>query len=263
MNDVSVIRAFPARPINKRAREGGRGMDGLEKENARRSVLEKLGISSFVTTAALDISAGHSLHVEQQRTPARFIIDGLTIDAPAGVYHPTPESSSLLFIRNIMAMNKPKIPKTLEIGAGCGAISLFVAHRWKSTVVATDIAPEALEAIRKNARLNDIAIEPVHSDLFDRVEDRDFDLIVFNAPLIDKEPESDLERSTLCDPGGQILRRFLEKAGGFLNESGLIIFSVCCNTAYEVLAGIDLKYRIIGIEVVGNGFWRAIVGGEN
>ena len=148
-------------------------MDSLEKENARRSVLERLGISSFVTTAALDISAGHSLHVEQQRTPARFIIDGLTIDAPAGVYHPTPESSSLLFIRNIMAMNKPKIPKTLEIGAGCGAISLFVAHRWKSTVVATDIAPEALEAIRKNARLNDIAIEPVHSDLFDRVEDRD------------------------------------------------------------------------------------------
>ena len=130
-------------------------------------------------------------------------------------------------------------------------------------MVATDIARDALEAIRHNARLNDIAIEPVYSDLFDHVTDRDFDLIVFNAPLIDKEPENELERSTLCDPGGHILRRFLEKAGGFLSESGLIIFSVCCNTAYEVLADIDLKYRIIGIEVVGNGFWRAIVGGEN
>jgi methylase of polypeptide subunit release factors len=140
---------------------------------------------------------------------------------------------------------------------------LFVAHRWKSTVVATDISHDALESIRHNARLNDIAIEPVYSDLFDHVSDRDFDLIVFNAPLIDKEPENDLERSTLCDPGGHILRRFLEEAGGFLSKSGLIIFSVCCNTAYEVLADIDLKYRIIGIEVVGNGFWRAIVGGEN
>jgi methylase of polypeptide subunit release factors len=262
MNDISVMRTFPALTFDELAREGRR-MDGVERENARLFILETLGISSFVTTAALDISAGHNLHVEQQRTPARFIIDGLTIDAPAGVYHPTPESSSLLFIRNIMAMNKPRIPKTLEIGAGCGAIALFVAHRWKSTVVATDISREALEAIRHNARLNDIAIEPVYSDLFDHVNDRDFDLIVFNAPLIDKEPENDLERSTLCDPGGHILRRFLEKAGGFLNESGLIIFSVCCNTAYEVLADIDLKYRIIGIEVVGNGFWRAIVGAEN
>jgi methylase of polypeptide subunit release factors len=238
-------------------------MNDVEKEIARRSVLDKLGISSFVTTAALDISVGHRLHVEQQRTPARFLIDGLTIDAPAGVYHPTPESSSLLFIRNIMAMNKPSIPKTLEIGAGCGAISLFVAHRWKSTVVATDIAPDALEAIRHNARLNGIAIEPIHSDLFDHVQDHDFDLIVFNAPLIDKEPEVELERSTLCDPGGHILRRFLEQAGSFINGQGLIIFSVCCNTAYEVLDKIDLRYRIIGIEVVGNGFWRAIVGGEN
>jgi methylase of polypeptide subunit release factors len=238
-------------------------MNDVEKEIARRSVLEKLGISSFVTTAALDISVGHRLHVEQQRTPARFIIDGLTIDAPAGVYHPTPESSSLLFIRNIMAMNRQTIPKTLEIGAGCGAISLFVAHRWKSTVVATDIAPDALEAIRHNARQNDIGIEPVYSDLFDQVDDRDFDLIVFNAPLIDREPEVEMERSTLCDPGGHILRRFLEKAGGFLGETGLIIFSVCCNTAYEVLDPIDLRFRIIGIEVVGNGFWRAIVGGQN
>jgi len=257
------MRVVPARPFNERGRESGQRLEGVQKENARRSVLEKLGISSFVTTAALDISAGHKLHVEQQRTAARFIIDGLTIDAPAGVYHPAPESSSLLFIRNIMAMNKPEIPKTLEIGAGCGAISLFVAHRWKSTVVATDIAPDALEAIRQNARQNDIAIEPIYSDLFDRVVDRDFDLIVFNAPLIDREPEVDLERSTLCDPGGRILRRFLEKAGGFLNEPGLIIFSVCCNSAYEVLDDIDLKFRIIGIEVVGNGFWRAIVGGEN
>jgi methylase of polypeptide subunit release factors len=255
--------ALLARGSAMNPREKEFRMTGMDKENARRSVLDKLGISSFVTTAMLDISAGHNLHVEQQRAPARFVIDGLKIDVPGGVYHPTPESSSLLFIRNIMAMNKPSIPRTLEIGAGCGAISLFVAARWKSTVIATDIDPHALEAIRHNARQNEIEIEPVLSDLFENVTERDFDLIVFNAPLIDKEPEVDLERSTLCDPGGHILRRFLEKAGGFLGKDGLIIFSVCCNTAYEVLDGIDLKFRIIGIEVVGNGFWRAIVGGEN
>src|SRR6202161_3399523 len=95
------------------------------RQRARSSVLTKLGLSSLVSTSMVDIAEGHHAHVERQTIPARFLIEGLTIDAPAGVYHPTPESSSLLFIRNIMAMNKPRIPKTLEIGAGCGAIALF------------------------------------------------------------------------------------------------------------------------------------------
>ena len=195
--------------------------------------------------------------------PAQYQIDGLTINAPAGVYHPTPESSSLLFIRNIMAMNKPRIPRTLEIGAGCGAISLFVAARWKSEVVATDIAPEAIATIKDNARRNDLTIRVIESDLFESIPERDFDLIVFNVPLIDKEPEDDLERANLCDPGGRILRRFLERAGEFLAPSGLIIFSACSNTAYEALDGIGLKFRIVGLELVGDGFWRAIVGAEH
>jgi methylase of polypeptide subunit release factors len=238
-------------------------MPSADKETARRKVLAELGLSVVVSTAFLDIAAGHRQHVELQRKPARFMIDGLTIDAPGGVYHPTPESSSLLFIRNIMAMNKPRIPRTLEIGAGCGAISLFVANRWKGHVVATDISDEAIRAIHNNCDMNKIALKVIKSDLFDHVDERDFDLIVFNVPLIDKEPEDDLERANLCDPGGHILRRFLENVGEFLARDGLVIFSVCSNTAYEALDGIPLRFRIVGLELVGDGFWRAIVGAEH
>lgn len=234
-----------------------------EKESARRNVLEELGIDQLVSTAFLDISEGHRAHVELQRKPARFVIDGLTIDAPAGVYHPTPESSSLLFVRNIMAMHKRSIPRTLEIGAGCGAISLFVANRWKSEVVATDIADQAIASIHANAAANGISLRVIKSDLFADVDERDFDLIVFNVPLIDKEPEDDLERANLCDPGGRILRRFLDGVGGYLARDGVVVFSVCSNTAYEALDGIDLRFRIIGLELVGDGFWRAIVGAEH
>ena len=159
-------------------------------------------------------------------------------------------------------MNKFSIPRTLEIGAGCGAISLFVAARYRSEVVATDITSEAIDAIVKNSERNNTSVRVVKSDLFDNVVDRDFDLIVFNVPLIDKEPDDDVERANLCDPGGRILRRFLLKAGGFLSKDGLILFSLCSNTAYEVLEGIDLSFRIVGLELVGDGFWRAIVGAE-
>src|ERR1700679_1962793 len=76
MNDIRVMRAFPALPFDELVREDGRRMDDVEKENARRFVLKTLGISSFVTTAALDISAGHRRPVEPQRTPARLHQDG-------------------------------------------------------------------------------------------------------------------------------------------------------------------------------------------
>jgi methylase of polypeptide subunit release factors len=245
------------------ARESRPSISTSEKETARRTVLETLGIDQLVSTAFLDIAEGHRQHVVLQRTPARFLIDGLTIEAPGGVYHPTPESSSLLFIRNIMAMNKPRIPRMLEIGTGCGAISLFVAHRWKSEVLATDIADEAIASARANSEANGIPIRLIKSDLFDNVDERDFDLVVFNVPLIDKEPEDDLERANLCDPGGRILRRFVEKVGRYIGRDGVAIFSVCSNTAYEALDGIDLSFRIVGLELVGDGFWRAIVGARH
>lgn len=228
-------------------------------EAARRRVLATLGLDRLVTADYLDIEAGHRAHAELQRQAATFKIDGLSIEAPAGVYHPTPESSSLLFIRNIQALAGPVVPRTLEIGTGCGAIALFVAHRWRGYVTATDISEETLATARANARRNDLAPRFVQSDLFKSVDEGDFDLVVFNTPLIDKAPEDDLERQSLCDPGGRILRGYLDGLPGALAPNGAGLFGICCNTAYQQLDGVGLDFRIIGLELIGQGFWRAIV----
>jgi methylase of polypeptide subunit release factors len=248
-------------PVSGSAALSPRGSDKSARA-ARLRVLKTLGLAEVVGADYLDIEAGHRAHVEVQRSPAIFDIDGLTIVAPGGVYHPTPESSSLLFIRNIQALNMPAIPRMLEIGAGCGAICLFVAHRWRSHVVATDISDESLQVMRENAERNRLSPRILKSDLFNAVDERDFDLIVFNVPMIDKEPEDDLERESLCDPGGRILRRFLEGVPAYLDPGGLCLFSICSNTAYDRLEGIDLNFRVIGLELVGAGFWRAIIGAE-
>src|SRR6185437_10810001 len=202
-------------------------------EAARRRVLHRLGLDRLVSADYLDIDAGHRALAAAQRVPASFRIHGLTIEAPAGVYHPTPESSSMLFIHNLEALAAPAIPRMLEIGTGCGAIALFVAHRWGGEVTATDISESALAAARANARRNALSPRFLKSDLFDAVDERDFDLVVFNTPLIDKSPEDDLERESLCDPGGRLLRRYLDGLRGVLAPRGLALFGVCCNTAYS------------------------------
>jgi HemK-like putative methylase len=237
-------------------------MEFNKREIARGAVLTRLGLSSLVTTAAMDISAGHHAHVEQQTIPGRFVIDGLTVDAPAGIYHPTPDSSSELFIRNMRAMDSRKVAKALEIGAGCGAISLFMAARWKCQVTASDISPEAIEAVKRNAERNHIEINTLTSDLFENISEKDFDLIVFNTPLIDKKPENSIEKYSLCDPEGRIMGAFVRDAGRYIKKNGLIIFSLCSNSAYEVMDAVDLRFRIIALELGYSGFWRAIVGAE-
>src|SRR5271165_6070975 len=124
---------------------------------ARLSVLRKLGIANLVNSERFDIAAAHEALVRRQAVPERIETDGLIVDVPAGVYHPLPDSSSEFFIRNIKAMNPKLIAKTLEIGAGCGIISIYVAANWTSRTVATDISPIAVEATIANARLNNLA----------------------------------------------------------------------------------------------------------
>lgn len=238
-------------------------MDIESKDQARETVLTTLGLSELVTTEAMDIAAPHHAMVERQSAPGRFLIDGLTIDAPAGVYHPTPDSSSQFFIRNVSGMKSDRIRSVLEIGAGCGAISLYIAARWNASITASDISPAAIEAIKHNAELNGLSVEIIESDLFERIPPQKFDLIIFNAPLIDKMPENAIEQYSLCDPNGVTTRSFLRGAKRFLAKNGLAIVSICRNSAYEVLKDVDLKFSVVGFELSYGGFWRAIVGARH
>jgi methylase of polypeptide subunit release factors len=229
----------------------------------RASVLRKLGISNLVSTAMFDIASAHEALVRRQAVPERIFADGLVVDVPAGVYHPLPDSSSEFFIRNIKAMNPNLIAKSLEIGCGCGIISLYMAANWSSRTVATDISQVAVEATIANAKLNNVNVTAFQSDLFEKIEEKDFDLIVFNTPLIDKHPENDIERYSLCDPQGRITESYLRQGRRHVSKDGLIIFSICNNSAYEVMDAIDLNYEIVGFELGYSGFWRAIVGARN
>ncbi len=228
--------------------------------SARASVLRKLGLAGLVNTSVFDIAAAHAALVRRQAVPERILTDGLVVDVPAGVYHPLPDSSSEFFIRNIKAMDQSRIKKTLEIGAGCGIISLYMAANWSSKTIATDISPIAVQATLDNAELNGLSLTAFESDLFEKIEDREFDLIVFNTPMIDKAPENDIEKYSLCDPHGLITENYLRQARHHVSKDGLIIFSICNNSADEVMDEIDLEYSIVGFELGFSGFWRAIVG---
>ncbi len=73
----------------------------------------------------------------------------------------------------------------LELCAGTGIISLFLAEKAKK-VVATDIHPDAVENIKENCRRHNQEgkLSAFNTDLFPNAEQR-FDVIVVNPPYTD------------------------------------------------------------------------------
>jgi methylase of polypeptide subunit release factors len=231
-----------------------------EKRAARARVLTRLGLERLVTHDFLDIVEAHRAHALSLAQPGMFDVEGLKIEAPAGIYHPHAASSSLFYIRNIVEAKPANYERVWDLGSGSGAIGLSLARRYGSNVLATDISPSALETTRANAARNGVSVRTQAANLFDGVEEKDFDLIVFNIPLIDAIPESDLDRDTMCDPDGELLARFTHHVDGYLAPDGYALTGICCNSAYERLEGVRAKMWIVGIDMAGNGFWRAILG---
>jgi release factor glutamine methyltransferase len=160
-----------------------------------------------------------------------FRYHDLVIEVSPEVYDPAEDSFLLLetFVLH---------PKTtvLEIGAGCGLLSLECARRG-ARVICTDINPFAVQNIKKNIEKNKKklkgSLEVRQGDLFSVIKENErFDVILFNPPYL---PTTEAERVggwfDVATDGGRdglvILRRFLNSVRTYLVPSGraYVVFS--------------------------------------
>jgi SAM-dependent methyltransferase len=71
-----------------------------------------------------------------------------------------------------------------DVGTGCGAAALLLAHR-ASRVVATDVSPRATDLTRLNAMMNGVTnVEARTGDLFEPLEEERFDAVVSHPPFL-------------------------------------------------------------------------------
>lgn len=126
----------------------------------------------------------------------------------------------------------------LDLCTGSGAIAIACAEVFADAlVVATDASPDALEVARINCERLDTGpqVELVESDLFDRLDDRRFDLIVTNPPYVTHSEWSTLDPEFRHEPGFAfhgdaddlvLVERILFESPDHLNEDGLLIMEV-------------------------------------
>ncbi len=110
---------------------------------------------------------------------------------------------------------------TLDLGAGCGILSLLAAEHSRK-VVATDLNARAAEFTQFNAHWNGIEnVESRTGDTFETVKDQTFDLIVANPPFF-VSPSSD---RLFCENPMELdgyCRRVVREGANRLNEGGFL-----------------------------------------
>lgn len=148
---------------------------------------------------------------------------GLSIYVAPGVHHPAPAFGIGFAPLQQAALDRiAPGASVLELGTGAGYWALSAALRGLA-VTATDLPHVPLEPVAEAASRAGVAIELVHSDLFDELEGARFDAILFNPPFHDAAPRTPAERAW-C--GGEVVRRCLASARDHLAPGGALYMIV-------------------------------------
>lgn len=144
--------------------------------------------------------------------------EGLKIRLLPSVFHP-----GLLFSTKVMLDFIRRFPlkgkKILELGAGSGLISLYLVRKG-AIVTASDINPDAIQAIAESCEANELEVELTECDLFSGLNQARFDYIIINPPYYPREPATALEQAFFCGEDFIFFRRLFKDIESYLGPSG-------------------------------------------
>ena len=149
----------------------------------------------------------------------------------SGIYQPAPDSNTSFVIRHLPKFADQSV---LEIGAVSGVISITLARR-RNTVTATTANERSLKVVRENAKINQVGLTLVESDIFENLSPiQRFDCILFNAPY---------EEAASHDSS---IQRFLEQSSEYLKPRGRIFLSIETFENLKKVKEIMSKQKLVG-----------------
>ena len=171
-----------------------------------------------------------------------------------------PRQDTEILVEEVIEISK-KIanPVILDLCTGSGAIAISIAKYVPSAkIYASDISPKALDIAKQNAELNRVKnnIEFIESNLFNKIKNLKFDVIVSNPPYIEKDEIKKLSKDVQREPiialdGGKdgldFYRKISNEAYSFLNRQGYLCLEIGYNQKKAVTKIIEEQKRYINI----------------
>jgi release factor glutamine methyltransferase len=191
-----------------------------------------------ILPARLDVPVRRRLaglvdHHISHTSPYQVAFHGLELRLQPGVFCPTLGEGSRLLAE---ALDRVKPARVLDIGTGSGALALVAARNGATTVVATDIVPEAVKTARDNAERLGLSarVEVRQGDLFGPMAPtEEFEVIVFNPPFMRVADHYGVQADTRAAAllitaafdDDNVLERFLAEARPHVASDGHILLA--------------------------------------
>ncbi len=190
---------------------------------------------------------------------------------------PRPDTETLCSVALQFCRSRPGALRILEVGVGCGAISITLERELSGrqvSLVATDISQEALAVATANAARHGAQLELHEGSLLEPLPpDSRFDLIFSNPPYVAEKDEVDESvrryeparayRVPAGQPGTYFHRCLAKNAGAYINPSGMLALEVGYNQADEVkellggsgFEGVSITPDLAGVQRVVSAIW--------
>jgi len=138
------------------------------------------------------------------------------------IYRPGDDTIAMIDAIHKEVRKLSRREKALDMGCGCGILSLILAKYFKK-VIAVDVNPLAVKYTILNAYINGCRerIVGICSNLFNKVNDIDYDMITFNIPYLIGAHPYDLAYSGTID----LVKNFLKEASYRISQIGVILFT--------------------------------------
>ena len=136
----------------------------------------------------------------------------------------------------------------IDIGTGSGCIAISIAKLLDCDVSAVDVSDNAIEVALENARINNVNINFINSDIFNEVEGI-YDVIISNPPYIRYDEEiMDIVKNNepnialyASDNGLYYYKEILSTCSKYLKKNFLICFEIGSEQGNDV-KNLALKY---------------------
>lgn len=170
---------------------------------------------------------------------------GMKINVSRDVLCPRPETEYL--VEQVSKLIKENnYNEVLDLCTGSGAIALVIKRDNGSVnVTATDISEKALVVAKQNAEENNLQVNFVISNLFDKVQG-EFDIIVSNPPYIESDvvktldPEVRFFEPIIALDGGKdgldYYRKIVNGCKNYLKIGGILAFEIGYNQKDSVIS---------------------------
>ncbi len=180
----------------------------------------------------------------------------------------TPRLETELLVEAVKEYVGEKCMSVLDMCCGSGAIGIALAKSANCRVLCADISKKVLKMCASNARINNVNVEIIQSDLFDNIKER-YDVIVCNPPYIpyseyltldDMVKKYDPKLALVADKEGlAIYERIAESVTDYLTDSGILVLEIGYNQGDRVKAMLDSRFRDVEVSIDYNGNDRIVI----